>query len=292
MIKNYNNGFLFSLDKPSELFHLLRMLYQNNYLKNEIKLNAKKYALKHYDKKLIAINTIDFYKKVKNNEFAKSDTDYISFLKKFYFFKLHENLFFIKKNFRSLFTLKTYRYLDKEYYFFSSLCIKYKTQTIQIDLNNKLDYIYKYFTSSVRNEINKSKKISFQILYNNDLSNFYPFYFQFVSKKKIYILKKSFLEKISNHLFFSYLYLDKKLLVSHCYILDNKNALARLFLSVSTRLNEGDDKYIVGLSNKRLTYEDIQYFKSLNYKILDMGGIDTFSKDSQIIGINRFMYIF
>ncbi len=291
MINNYNNGFLFNLKEPDELFHLLRMLHKNSFLKNEIKINAKNYAYKNYNKNEVSSKTIDFYNKIKNDGFVYSDKVSVAFKKKFYFFYITNNCFIIKKEIINLFSFKTYQYINENLNFFKSFCIRYKSQSLQIELNNNIKHIFNDFSSNIKNEISRSNKYNYQFIYNNNLNDFYPLYLKFVEKKKIYKLKKSLLENISNHLIFSFIYFENKLLVSHCYIIDKKNSMVRLLLSASDRFDENEKKFI-GLSNKRLIYEDLQYFKSRNLKIFDFGGIDTLSKNPQIIGINRFKMSF
>jgi hypothetical protein len=76
----------------------------------------------------------------------------------------------------------------------------------------------------------------------------------------------------------------------HAYLVDPSILRARLLYSASQHLssNVASERAIIGRMNRYLHFQDMLYFKELNYKVYDMGGYAYETKDEVLQNINKF----
>lgn len=167
----------------------------------------------------------------------------------------------------------------------------YKKETFHTlisDLTASKEDILKNFSSTVRNEINRSIKEDVITVFNDSKSNFIPFYNNFASLKGLRILKKRSLSSYKRNLIITSAFSQNTQLCSHSYLIDYEIKRVRLLQSATMRFSEDIDHNLIGRANKYLHFQDMIYFKNQGYKIYDWGGIAANPTDSSLIGINRF----
>ncbi len=83
---------------------------------------------------------------------------------------------------------------------------------------------------------------------------------------------------------------DGRYLVYHTYLLDESLKRVRLFYSVSIIHGQvtQEEKNLAGFANRYLHYQDMIYFKELQYTTYDFGGYAYETTDKSLMGINEF----
>lgn len=163
--------------------------------------------------------------------------------------------------------------------------------TLQIDLNENLNDIFKKFAKNTRNEINKcyrDDELSFLInekINQQDIVEFIILFKKFNKFKNLGVnvdeLETSLVRNKENIAFFKAVK-DNRIVVFNVYFFDNNRA--RLKCSVSIRGEDGQEKNLIGRANRTLCFEAIRFFKEMEYKIFDMGGVSlTEDKDKKNI---------
>lgn len=212
----------------------------------------------------------------------------ISIDKTFYTLNMKANWFAYEKNGSNLFSLRTYQFIRNADTSKDFGSVRHYTQSLEIDLAEHEEAIEKKFSSNVKKEIKKAKKINIQCSQQNNIDLFLPLYNDFAVSKKIYPVKKSTILAFGEHFQTTFAQFKGDLLVAHSYLIDEKEGIARLFQSCSKRLQRDTNKELVGMANKLLTTSDIFYFKQKGFKWYDLGGYATETKDKGLQGINHF----
>lgn len=212
----------------------------------------------------------------------------IIFKKKFYLFKLTDQWFRLNSSFRNLYSLSTFSYVQRIKPEYNSYCIKSYSHTIIINLKESYELIVSKFKNTVKQEIRKAQKEGIICCFKDDIDTFISFYNDFATLKNIYPINKSVIEQINKNIKTSYAYHNNKIIVAHSYIIDEEIGIARLYHSASVRLNQNFDKKTIGLANKYLTSNDIQYFKNSGFEKYDFGGYAKNTKNKSLQGINDF----
>jgi len=167
-----------------------------------------------------------------------------------------------------------------------------KFYTLQINLNENLNDIFKKFAKNTRNEINKcyrDDKLLFLInekINQKDIVEFIILFNKFNKFKNLGTnvneLEKSLVRKKENIAFFKAVK-DNRIVVFNVYFVDNNRA--RLKCSVSLRGEDGKERNLIGRANRTLHFEAISFFKEKGYKLYDMGGV---SLTEDKMGIDSF----
>jgi hypothetical protein len=162
-----------------------------------------------------------------------------------------------------------------------------KFNTWIIDLSNNIDIIFKNFSQTIRNEINKIKRIinwenlywlkekkynlEIELLENNkeNLYKFIKFYNLFAKRKWLPFLKYSIIKKYINYLNIFQLSFNWNILIYHIYLIDKKEKIARLMYSCSLSKNKEERKIIWWLNNY-FHLENMIFYKTNNFKFYDL----------------------
>ncbi len=168
------------------------------------------------------------------------------------------------------------------------------------DLTSDDEKIFSEFSSTVRNEINRSIKenvryemyLSDKILSDDTvLKNFSLMYKEMYKEKGLN--RKLDTNELSAYaekgdLMISAVFIDEKPVIYHSYIYSEKNA--RLLHSCSEFRNEDKAmKNSIGRANKYLHWKDMKSLKSIGIENYDWGGVSSFSEPN---GIDKFKISF
>jgi hypothetical protein len=168
--------------------------------------------------------------------------------------------------------------------------IRTSFSTITIDLSDNIEYLFKNFSSTLRNEIKQSIRFNFKTNFSQPDSNDIIFFNNYFSFKKIPKFNNRYL-RFDSSCIVSSIYLGDTRLASHLYIKDlNNNRIRLVYSAQNTNLKNIElnsyTKKAISLANKYLHYNDILYFKNLNFHLYDLGGINI--NDYNINGIASF----
>ena len=216
----------------------------------------------------------------------------VLFKKKFYFFKVSETWFRYNKELQNVFKLRSYQYVQQSISKRRSLLIKKETHTIEINLKKNVDTLFNSFTTNTRNYIRKGKKMNIECDFKNDLKEFIEMSESFSKKKEIYSINRKTIEEIGESFITSFATYNNEIIVAHSYIIDKDLGIARLFQSVSKRLENNHNNQTISIANKLLTSHDIFYFKSNGFIKYDFGGYALNTNNKSLIGINSFKLLF
>jgi hypothetical protein len=170
--------------------------------------------------------------------------------------------------------------------------IKHTSYTLETDLTQDDEQIFKSFKPNVRNEIRKSEKMNFDLVINQiSIDDFVKFYNSFALSKGFPFYDKRNLTcyKPENILFLSAINnITSELHVVHVYLIDGQKA--RLLHSISQihDMENDEQRKTTGYFNRRLHWKAILYFKNSGYGIYDWGGYSHKYNDKSLIGINAF----
>lgn len=229
---------------------------------------------------------------------------------------LLEKIFMIKINF---FWIKKYyfSYDFKKHSALTTVSIVQLKENIEIpgfkkqlyntwitDLTNNEEDIYKNFSSTIRNEINRAKKEWIEFFYHKKitkkiLKKYIKHYNTFLkSKNMLTLFQRIFwfllLNKLKKHLFLSYSMKDNEVLNYHLYLIDHNIGKARLYQS-SSLFRKSSDKTKINLiwyANKWLHYYDMTALKELWFKEYDRWWLYLGDEDKQKMNIDRFKLAF
>jgi len=171
--------------------------------------------------------------------------------------------------------------------------IKKQLWTLETDLTLDKDDILKQFTSTIRNEINRAKKLeNLQININKtSIDEFLNFYnTKFAKQKKLNLLSKRQIEKFGDNIYTISAVFENELTNIQMYIFDSEQKIVRLLHSVSIIHLEKDKKRRnqIGWINKYLHWRTILYFKEKGFKTFDWGGIGNDPNNKALVGIDKF----
>ena len=193
-------------------------------------------------------------------------------------------------NINCMFSLKVYR--DARKNIKKLFCFQEKKYTLYTNLNENSDYIFKLFTSNLRNEIRKVDKLDNCLVELNSIekNEFIEFYNIFADSKNLPLLTNRRLEKYGDNLFYISAKLDDELTNIQVYVTDYENKIIRLLYSVST-IHGLDDKTTrnrIGWINKVLHWNAMVYFKDKGFEIFDWGGYGNDENNQELAGIDKF----
>lgn len=168
--------------------------------------------------------------------------------------------------------------------------------TLTIDLEQLKEEIFAGFAKNNRYEISRAdKKDELSVNYYTypiednvieDLCNDYNKFADSRSKGKLTpLIFKNYNE--NKMLIISNVLKNDKVLVWHTYIVNGVRARLKTSNSIFTE-KSNEERNLIGRANRYLHWEDIQYFKNMNFKIYDFGGFYTGEDDKKLLGINAF----
>ncbi len=207
--------------------------------------------------------------------------------KKKFFIKAAQKWFADKISMSDSFKIVCYKQVDKN--------LKYKgfykelpVYTLQIDLNEKEEEIFKKFKPTVRNEIRKIDRLDPEYNENTSVDDFVKIYNDFAGVKGLALLSNEKMNEYKDTLKVTSVTHENHILATHTYLLDRDKKIVRLLHSVSKRFSENFDRNLIAKFNKYLHYKDIIFFKNCGYEIYDWGGIAKNTDDQSLKGINKF----
>jgi len=157
-----------------------------------------------------------------------------------------------------------------------------------IDLTQPLESIFENFTKHTRCKIKKAQKKGVIFSTHHTSDEFISFYNLFAKNKHLNTLNN--LTKYGENLVITSVSLDDKILCMHSYIVDETISRARILHSAShfREVQDNAERNFIGMANRLLHFEDMNYFKSLGFKTYDLGGYAYQTQDQSLEQINNF----
>lgn len=163
-----------------------------------------------------------------------------------------------------------------------------------INLKENKDIIFKNFSSTVRNEINRAKRewIMYKIIDNfkSYKKEYIKFYNKFATLKWLPIIKHNHFNWLESNIYLTAAYYDNSILVYHLYIFDKNIWRIRLLQSCSLfRDNKLEiNKNLIWYANKWLHYFDMIKFKELWFLEYDFWWLYLWETDIEKRNIDKF----
>lgn len=193
--------------------------------------------------------------------------DYFDALKLTFYYRIENNK-------------KYFGFIQKDYYTVNNL------------LDKSMKELFSKYTSTIKNEIRRSKRENVQIGFIKDIEDFRKFYDCFANEKGIPKADEALLNGYQKNLVITCATFDNKTLSAHAYIIDKQSSIVRLLYSSSIRFNKDVDLNFISRANKFLHYKDMEYFKVKGFLTYDFGGYANNTQEIQTQGINRFKLSF
>jgi hypothetical protein len=168
------------------------------------------------------------------------------------------------------------------------LFIKNDSYTLHSDLTSSKDDILKKFSSTIRNEINRSEREGCVFIANESKENFIAIYNEFASQRGIEGVSLSKLNSYNDNLILTSTTKDGVITAVHSYLVDFQTKKIRFLHGGTQRFSENIDRNMIARSNKYLHFRDMMLFKEKGYLIYDWGGIAYQTEDKGLKGINKF----
>ena len=195
--------------------------------------------------------------------------------------------FFTKVNFLDCLRITIYKQLDFNAKS-SRLFVKKDSYTLHSDLSLSNEEILKRFSSTIRNEINRSAREGCAFRSSESKEKFISVYNDFASQRGIVSLTMQKLDDIGGNLIITSCTINGMITAVHSYLVDDSSNRVRLLHSGTQRFAEGVDRNMIARSNKFLHFKDMLKFKEEGFLIYDWGGIAYNTDDKGLQGINKF----
>ncbi len=166
---------------------------------------------------------------------------------------------------------------------------KQEFSTLHVDLTMSKEKIWQEFSKTCKRFIHKGEEFGLDVEINKPNNNFFSLLNEFIGDKKH--TSKITLQKYQQYIPYGDVFTvteNNNILCGHFYLRDKDRC--RLFWSASKRMQKGLEKK-VGLINRWLHWQAIQYYKEKGLKIYDFGGVN-FDKKSGAYGITQFKLSF
>ena len=150
--------------------------------------------------------------------------------------------------------------------------IRKEDHTFIIDLSRDLDYLWGRIAKSMRNYINRSKKLGIKFKINEDYEKFENLYYSFVQQKGFTPPSEPYSIMMRYGTLFNAYYRDE--LIAGTLTIDDTHVM-REYIGASKRLDprvEPEMSKIVSIANKALIWEGIVHAKKIGKHIYDLGG--------------------
>lgn len=161
-----------------------------------------------------------------------------------------------------------------------------------IDLSQDLDTILSNMKSNTRNEIRRAEREGCYCIFNDNVSEFIPFYNDFAKEKGLY-------DTLSRHGLTQYGQVciglakhNDTILSMHATAFDLDLKKAMLLYSCSPRLSDGADKKMIGWGNRYLHFKEFEHFKQMGMVEYDWNGICLDPLQTQKYNIGLFKQAF
>lgn len=166
--------------------------------------------------------------------------------------------------------------------------IKKYFYTLHSDLTLTEESILKKFSSTIRNEINRSEREEYAFNSSELKEEFITIYNEFASQRGIASVTLEKLNDYKENLVLTSSSINGVITAVHSYLVDFDNRRVRLLHSGTLRFSERIDRNMIARSNKFLHFKDMQKFKMEGFLIYDWGGIAYETEDKALQGINKF----
>lgn len=160
--------------------------------------------------------------------------------------------------------------------------------TLHSNLNIPKEDIVKKFSSTIRNEINRSDKEGCVFNSSESKANFIAIFNDFAEQRGIASLSIEKLNELNDNLRLTSSSVSGVITAVHSYLVDYDSKKVRLLHSGTQRFSEGLDRNMIARSNKFLHYMDLIQFKQEGFLLYDWGGIAIGTQDVGMQGINKF----
>lgn len=166
--------------------------------------------------------------------------------------------------------------------------VKKKSYTLHTDLTLANEEIVKKYSSTIRNEINRSERE--ECIFNplESKENFISVYNDFAAQRGIAGVTMNKLIEINNNLVITSCSINGIITSVHSYLIDPDSKRVRLLHSGTQRFSDVLDRNMIARSNKFLHFKDMLKFKEEGFEIYDWGGIAYETEDKGLQGINKF----
>lgn len=167
--------------------------------------------------------------------------------------------------------------------------------SLQIDLSQSLDDIFRGFAANTRADIRKSIEgdaLRFELIDNpshDQLREFIDFYDEFAREKGLGALHRTQIEayRRSGSLSLNRVVSSERALTWHSN-LRYRDQVGLVHSASHFRAGDDDLRRLIGRANRRLHWEELQHFRVKGFRVYDLGGWYAGSTDAQKLGINRF----
>lgn len=170
----------------------------------------------------------------------------------------------------------------------SLLYKKERFKTRFSDLTKSREEIFTRFSSTIRNEINRSEKENAKTFFDVDKNLFVSFFNDFAYHKKLPPIHPRRVQGYDRQFVVTSVYFSNFPVCMHAYLKDETIKRARLLYSATARFENSADRNKIGRANKLLHYHDMLKFKESRFKTYDWGGIAIEPTEKSLIGINAF----
>lgn len=168
-----------------------------------------------------------------------------------------------------------------------------------INLNESEEFIFKNFSATVRNEVNRAKKewIIYEFIDNitdNYKNEYISFYNKFAEIKWLEKINKNYFYWLNSNLYLTKAIYNNSILVYHLYIFDKDIWIIRLLQSCSLFRDKKIEinKNLIWYANKWLHFFDILKFKELGFLEYDFWWLYLLKTDIWKLNIDKFKLSF
>jgi hypothetical protein len=166
--------------------------------------------------------------------------------------------------------------------------IKEKSFTLQTNLTQPIEDIFKKFSATIRNELRRTEKEDSTYTYNEKPDVFLSIFNDFATQKGLACHTDESLNAFGSYLVLTSIAVNGLVTAVHSYLIDSELKKVRLLHSATLRFSDNLDSNMIARSNKYLHYLDLKRFKAEGFEIYDWGGISVGSEDKSLLGINKF----
>lgn len=215
----------------------------------------------------------------------------VRYFKKLYFVKVKVSWFSYQFNFWDLFFFTAIMDL-KDYKSKKKPGIQMNSHTLELSLKQDREIIFSNFSKQIRQQAKIAELEGMKCYFHTDVNSFVEFFNDFAGRKNTFPTSRQRIKEMGDNLKLSYAEYNGHVLAAHSYLVDKELGIVRHFHSATKRLDETNDRNLVGRANKYLTVHNIVAFKEMGYKVFDFGGYAEGTQDESLLGINKYKLLF
>ena len=215
----------------------------------------------------------------------------VRYYKRRHFIKVKISWFGYQYNFWDLFSFNAIMHL-KGYENKKAPGIPMNSHTLELSLEKDTEVIFSNFSKQIRQQTKIAEQEGIKCYFHENVNSFVEFFNDFAARKNTYSTSLERVEEMGGNLKLSFAEYNGQVLAAHSYLIDKELGIVRHFHSATKRLDETNDRNLVGRANKYLTVHNIVAFKDSGYKLFDFGGYAEGTQDESLAGINKYKLLF